>query len=48
MSDATKAALWILSILAIIALGIWFRVAADCSVFQYAPIKDVPARCIIK
>lgn len=28
--------------------GAWVQTSAPCGLWKYSPIKDVPARCVIK
>jgi uncharacterized protein (DUF983 family) len=38
----------LLSIAALlVSVGIWARVSAPCSAWSWAPVKDVPARCLM-
>jgi hypothetical protein len=50
MSRRTDSAFGILvgTALAALVLGsIWFRASAPCSWYGLAPVKDVPARCLM-
>lgn len=35
-------------VLAIIVLSIWVRFEAPCSLFSFAPVKDIPGRCLMQ
>jgi hypothetical protein len=37
----------VLSLIAVIGLGIWLRAAAPCSLWSMAPAKDMPGRCVM-
>ena len=39
---------WPILIVAVIAFGIWLRVAAPCEYVNWLPVADVPTRCLIE
>jgi hypothetical protein len=42
------AVLMVLVALSLLGFGVWARVAGPCSLWSWAPAKEVPARCFME
>ncbi len=45
--DYVFGAALLITLIAFLTFGFWVRADAPCSWFDLAPVKDVPARCLM-
>lgn len=46
--DRVTSIVAVIALLIVLGLGIWVRVFGPCWMWNWAPAKDIPGRCIMK